>query len=144
MLTKKDKAAIQDLIREELSLALNRKITVERGPRQQGDPEKVIKEEDWNILDFLAIYLPRIEGSMRGMQEDLDKAKCDISIGNERIGAIGNILIGMENAAKQLAEFSDNIKMIKSRTQNTLALHNDAIMESESVIEGDKGNVSNP
>lgn len=53
MLTKKDKREIREIIQEELKTALFRKITIERGPRKQGDPEKAIKEEDWNILDVI-------------------------------------------------------------------------------------------
>lgn len=101
---------VREIIREELKAALVRMVTVERGPRQQGDPEKVIKEEEWNLLDFMAAYLPKIEGALRGMQEDTDKTKNRVAESVQRLEAIGSILLGMESAAKALAALSDEIK----------------------------------
>lgn len=109
-MTKKDRYEIRSIIQEELKAALFRTITIERGPRQQGDPEKVIKEEQWNLLDFLAAYLPKIEAALRGMQEDTDKTKNRVVQSAERVEAIGSILIGMESAAKALAALSDRVK----------------------------------
>jgi hypothetical protein len=101
---------VRGVIREELKAALFRTITIERGPRQQGDPEKVVKEEQWNVLDFLAAYLPKLEGALRGLQEDTDKTKNRVSESVARLEAIGGILLGMESAAKTLAALSDRIK----------------------------------
>jgi len=109
MLSKKDKEEIRRMIQEELKAALFRKITIERGPRKQGDPEKVIKEEDWNVLDFLAAYLPRIEAAMRGMQEDLDHTKNKVDQYNEKLEIVGRTLLGIEKAAKKVALLSDMI-----------------------------------
>ena len=109
MLSKKDKEEIRQMIQEELKAALFRKITIERGPRKQGDPEKVIKEEEWNVLDFLAAYLPRIEASMRGMQEDLDHTKNKVETYNRKLEAVGQTLLGMEKAAKKVALLSDMV-----------------------------------
>ncbi len=117
MLTKKDKAAIRQIIQEELKDAFFRKITIERCPRGPGDPEKVIKEEDWNILDFLLGYIPKIEGALRGMQEDIDRAKNNIAGNNKRLEAIGNVLIGMEQAAKTIAMISDEVKKALPKTE---------------------------
>ena len=63
MLTENDRKAIRAIVQEELRAALVRTVTVERGPRAQGDPEKVVREEQWNVLDFMAAYAPRIEGA---------------------------------------------------------------------------------
>lgn len=112
MLTKGDRQAIRTMIREELKDALCRKITIERGPRQQGDPEKVVKEEEWNVLDFLAVYLPKIEGALRGMQEDVDKTSNKVMVQGERLAAIGNVLLGMETAAKRIATVSDQVRQL--------------------------------
>lgn len=112
MLTKKDKDEIRRIIQEELKGALCRMITIERGPRQQGDPEKVIKEEQWNVLDFMAAYAPRIEAALRGMQEDVDHAKNSVLAQGGKIAAIGNVLLGMEVAAKRLAAHADDIRTI--------------------------------
>lgn len=112
MLTKNDKQAIRTMIQEELKDALCRKVTIERGPRQQGDPEKVIKEEEWNVLDFMATYLPRIEAALRGMQEDVDKAKNGVAAQREQITAISSVLLTMEVSAKRLAAFSDQVRQL--------------------------------
>ncbi len=110
MLTKKDKQEIQAIIRDELKEALFRKITIERGPRKQGDPEKVVKEEEWNVLDFLATYLPQIEGALRGMQEDIDHTKNELGTNTEKLQTIGQTLVDMEQAALSLADFSTKLK----------------------------------
>jgi len=86
---------------------LVRKVTIERGPRKQGDPGKVVKEEEWNILDFIGGYIPKVEASLRGMQEDVDMTK-------NRVIAVGKTLIGMEKAAMALANAADRVKLIRS------------------------------
>jgi len=92
---------------------MTRKITVEYGPRKQGDPEKVIKEEDWNILDWLVRYMPYNEGALRGMQEDLSKAKNTImSDYVPKLDAIGQIILAMENTARYLAEVATVAKAL--------------------------------
>jgi hypothetical protein len=113
MLTQNDRNAIRTMIQEELKLALCRKITIERGPRAQGDPEKVVREEEWNVLDFMAIYMPKIEGALRGMQEDVDHAKNTVATTEAKIDTIGAVLINMEKAAKMLASASDRFRLLK-------------------------------
>jgi len=103
MLTKKDKEEIRRIVREELKEALFRRIAIERGPRQQGDPEKVVKEEEWNVLDFLAVYLPRVEGALRGVQEDVDKTKNRVLENSAKIQVVGETLLGLEDSAKKIA-----------------------------------------
>lgn len=107
---------IRAIIQQELKLALCRTITIERGPRQQGDPEKVVKEEQWNVLDFMAAYLPKIEAALRGMQEDVDHAKNSVDEQAARIGAIGQVLLTMETSAKRLAAFSDYVRRLEGGT----------------------------
>ena len=97
MLSKKDLEAIRGIIREELKDALVRTVTVERGAEKQGDPEKVIKEEQWNVLDFMAAYLPKVEGSIRGMQEDVDKTK-------NQVHQMTGIMIGLEQPITAIGE----------------------------------------
>ena len=75
MLSKKDKTEIRTLIGEEFSKALTRTIEVERCPRKQGDPVKAVKDEAWNIIDFITGYFPYIEGALRGVQDDAHDAK---------------------------------------------------------------------
>ena len=110
LLTKKEKEEIRQIVREELKEALVRTITVERGARGPGEPEKVVKEEEWNVLDFLAFYLPRIEAALRGAQGDIDRMKNQIGEQNIKLEAIGKTLLAMEQGAKTIAMLCDEIK----------------------------------
>lgn len=103
-MTKKDKEEIRKIIQEELKAALVRTVMVERGARKQGDPEKVVKEEEWNVLEWFVVYAPLIEGALRGMQGDVSKVANKVDIQGVQIEALGNILIGMEDAAKKIAK----------------------------------------
>ncbi len=110
MLNKKDKHEIRKIFHEELKAALFRTITIEHGPEKQGDPEKVIKEEEVHVLDFLAVYLPKIEGALRGVQEDVDKAKNRVSEYNQKLDIVGQTLIGMETAARTMAALAERAR----------------------------------
>lgn len=116
MLTRNDREAIREMIREELREALCRTITIERGPRQQGDPEKVIKEEQWNVLDFMAAYAPKIEAALRGMQEDVERTKNKMDSLSSNMEIIGSVLLGMEQSAMQLAAASDRLDQVEEGT----------------------------
>jgi len=103
----KDETRLRQMIQEELKAALYRTITIQKGPEKQGDPEKVIKEEEWNVLDFFCVYLPKIEAALRGMQEDIDHTKNNLAANNGAMKVIGETLIAMEKSAKKLAQLSD-------------------------------------
>lgn len=110
---------LRKIIREELALALTRTLLVETGPKNQGDPEgKVTKEININMLDFWTEYAPKIEGALRGMQEDVDHTKNRVVEQSEKISAIGSVLIDMESSALKLAMASDSLKL--SNYQTTL------------------------
>jgi len=116
MLTKKDKQEIRQLFAEEFAKALTRTILMERGPRKQGDPEgKRSVEERWNLIDFIAGYIPYLESALRGMQEDVDHAKNDVTLNTGHIDAIGKILIDLESPILSLADLGDRIKQIQER-----------------------------
>jgi len=103
MLSKRDREEIQKIVQDELKNALFRTITIERSARQQNEPEKVIRDEEWNVLDFLATYIPRIEGALRGLQEDVDKMKNHVATNNKNLEIVGKTLLSMEKAARILA-----------------------------------------
>lgn len=65
-------AALGNIMLKAISQALNRKIKIESGKDNPGGPP-VVKEEDWNILDFIAKMIPYQEGALRGMQADANK-----------------------------------------------------------------------
>lgn len=103
MLTRKDCDTVRRIFREELEGFLLREITVERGPRTQGDPERTVTTEQWNILDWLAHYLPLIEGALRGMQEDVDLAKCDVARNSDAMHLMAQALSGLEEPCRVIA-----------------------------------------
>jgi hypothetical protein len=105
MLSSKDKDWIRQAIREEFKEALFREITVEKCKRKPEDIEKHYETEDVNVLDFLAKYLPYLEGAIRGMQEDTDKSRNRNIDTNNLINAMSQILIGYEGSIKKLAQF---------------------------------------
>ena len=102
MLSKKDKEEIRAIIQEELKAALVRTVTIERGPRQQGDPEKVVRDEQWNVLDFFAAYAPKIEAALRGMQEDVDKASNKVDLVGGILTELSGALISIDKVSKRL------------------------------------------
>lgn len=110
MLSKKDLENIRQIIKEELTEFLVRTVTIERGPEKQGDSEKVIKEEQWNILEFMAAYQPKVEAAIRGMQEDLDKTKNNINV-------LNNIMLGYEDSIIRLCEYTNELKQLTDSTE---------------------------
>ena len=97
MLSKRDIKIVREIIQEELKAALVRTVTIERGPEKQGDPEKVVKEEQWNVLDFMAAYMPKIEGALRGVQADVDQAK-------NQVHHMTGIMLGQEQSIMALGK----------------------------------------
>ena len=133
-LTKEDKEFIKTTIHDELEKALTayliREITVEKGPRKQGDPEKIIEKEECNVLDFLCHYLPLIEGSNRGLQSDINKVVNSTGKTNSGIEAIARVLIDSEEMIKKLAfaAYTTNV------TDNTTHNHGTMQMDNESKV----------
>ncbi|MEW6670237.1 MAG: hypothetical protein AB1427_00955 [Thermodesulfobacteriota bacterium] len=129
MLTKKDKAwlageikgfflseafesMLGNMVMKALYQSQEREMTIEDGKSEPGRTiEKTVKV---NVIDQIVKYLPFVEGALRGMQEDLDKTKNHVAGNNDRLQAIGNVLVGMEGSAKRLAEFSDMVKQIEA------------------------------
>jgi hypothetical protein len=101
---------LRRIIREELALALNRTITVEKGPEKPGDPEKRIETQEINVLDFMAQYLPQIEGRLLGAQADINKVTAAAETQGAQLRAIGGALLSMERAARSVGELSDTIR----------------------------------
>lgn len=71
----KGRELVGQIVRSAVESALARTIKVEtrRDPNNMG--EAVIKEEVCNVLDFLARYLPYVEGAIRGCQADAAAAR---------------------------------------------------------------------
>lgn len=97
------KKLLQKELKEALTAFLVREITVEKGPRKQGDPEKTIEKQKWNVLDFLCHYLPLVEGSNRGLQSDVNKT----------MNSIHNVLTNQEAFVKQLFNIAEEQKKLE-------------------------------
>ena len=65
-------AALGTIMLKAVDQALIRTVKVESGRDNPGGPP-VIKEEKWNILDFIAKMIPYQEGALRGIQSDSNK-----------------------------------------------------------------------
>lgn len=122
----RDKREIQELLRETLQEVLpeilpgilraeiqsffTRKFKIERSPRKQGDPDgKVISEENHDVLNLLAEYIPLIEAAIRGNQLDVGKMKNNVNRLDDKIeklglqtGQIGHVLIGLEDPISRI------------------------------------------
>jgi hypothetical protein len=61
------------IVQKVVDAKLDRKITVETFDKALG--QKVVKEEERDILDFMAVYLPQVEGAIRGCQADSAQAR---------------------------------------------------------------------
>ncbi len=107
------KEVLREVIREELHSALYRTITVEKGPEKQGDPETRIESQDVNVLDFLAQYLPQIEGRLLGTQADMNKVTNAAKAHGEKVELLGRALMGLESSARAVAELSDTIRALE-------------------------------
>lgn len=124
MLSKKDREDIRALFAEEFNKAMTWKFKYEKGPRKQGDPEKLEVEEEWNIFAWLAQYIPYLEGAMRGMQADTNKMTNAATKALEGIKAMSELFTENEKGFKALGEFNNVLlKLSKSpHFSETLAL----------------------
>jgi len=106
---------LRQIVREELATALNRTITVEKGPDNPGDPEKRIETQDVSVLDFLAQYLPQIEGRLLGAQADVNKVTVAADVQARQLQAIAETLLTLERSAKSVAALSDTLRALEIR-----------------------------
>ncbi|MEG6552679.1 hypothetical protein V6C53_20790, partial [Desulfocurvibacter africanus] len=80
---------VQEVVQDELKAALVRTITVQKGPDKQGDPQQRVETMEVSVLDFLAKYLPDIEGRLLGMQADVDCARNRVADLRTQVQGVG-------------------------------------------------------
>ena len=114
---------VRGVVQEELNAALTRTITIER---TTADREAYRTDETWNVLDFLAGYIPYLQGAVRGCQEDVDKAKNEATENTAKLQAIGQTLVDMEESARSLIELRDSVQRI---TENPGLVVREALMQ---------------
>lgn len=100
---------LRNVVQEELNMALTRDITVRKAPP---DSEPYNETERWNVLDFMAGYLPHIQGALLGMQEDVNKTNNKADNNAAKLQALGQTLAGMEQTAMSLVQLRDEVKQI--------------------------------
>ena len=66
-------ACLGQIMLKAMSQAMTRTIKMESGRDNPGGPP-VVKEETWNMVDWLIEYMPHTEGALRGIQSDANKA----------------------------------------------------------------------
>jgi hypothetical protein len=116
LMKEKDKAELRKIIEEEIRKALQVTITWEKRRSDDGMPltHPEIKTEESDLSAFLHIYIPRLEASLRGMQEDIDRTKSNITTlieGNiklvDSVRTMAEIMVSSERAIKTIADFAD-------------------------------------
>ncbi len=104
---------VKEVLQKELRDLVMREIEVEKGPRKQGDPEvKRIVKEDWNVIDYMAGYIPYLEGALRGVQADTDSAKNTSAKALEGIKAMAEILETTHKSITAIANFADDLRQL--------------------------------
>ena len=93
MLTKSDKQWISEEITNQLRAFLEFELTIEKGPRKPGDPEKMVEKEVVNGIAFILRYFPLIEGALRGMQADVDRTVNSVDRQQNQMNVLGNVLL---------------------------------------------------
>lgn len=114
MLSKKDLDQIRNIVQEELTNYLIRTVEVEKGPRKQGDPEKSVEIQTINALDWIIHYMPLIEGALRGVQEDTNRANSKMINTSETVEALSAIMLQTEQSLKTISFISDGMKQINN------------------------------
>ena len=122
LLEEKVKKVVKEELQEALTAFLVRDITVEKGPRKQGDPEKRVEKESINVLDWMCYYIPLIEGAIRGSQQDMNKVTNKSIKMSEQIQVIGDVLVGHENTVKQIAQFAQKLDVLTDNIKLNLQL----------------------
>lgn len=110
---------LREIIREELDAALSIRVTLEKRP-EQGQPAGAVETRDVHVLAFLAEYIPSIEGALRGVQADANRATNAASraeaavaeMGNQ-VQVVGRTLLGMERSARALAVAAGTVQRLK-------------------------------
>lgn len=114
MLSEKDKEwikeAVKEVLQEELKALVLREVIMEKGPRNQGDTDGVVKEKKIiNTIDMIAHYLPFVEGALRGVQEDTNRTANAVSLQVLKIEGMGKTLISMQNVARVIGKLASAI-----------------------------------
>lgn len=82
-------ALIGNIMLKAVGQSMTRTIQIEDGKTEPG--KKVVKNENVNVIDFLAQYLPSVEASIRGVQVDAGQARNRSSQALNEIGDIKQI-----------------------------------------------------
>jgi hypothetical protein len=114
------KEDLRKIIREEVEKALTVKVTWEKKQNDDGTPlaHPEIKTTESNLCELLHHYIPRIEGAIRGMQEDIDKTKENLVTFSEShiemrkaMESVGRIMIAAESSIKEIMDFSKKTRL---------------------------------
>lgn len=107
MLTKKDLENIRQIVKEETERALTVEVTYERFDKTTGVTER--KNENVYLPAWWIQHLPEMEGALRGMQTDVNKATNRASETKQGMEKIVGILLASENSLKRLSAISDYV-----------------------------------
>lgn len=113
---------LRKIIHEEVFKALEVNVTWERHTDDQGKPLPYpeTKTEKSNVTVLLHMFIPRIEGALRGMQEDVSKMKNKVDENTNSLQAITSIFFALENSIRQVAQVSEELKQLNPIVEGKL------------------------
>lgn len=103
MLSKSDKKWIKETIYE----ALTCEVQYEKFDKERGFKE--VKNEKVFLPEWWVRYLPEFLGSMRGLQEDTNKANNKMMDTQEGLKAMSNILLGIEKGVTKFIKLGNQL-----------------------------------
>ena len=89
--------ALGNIMLKAVRQALHRSIKVESGKANPGGPPVII-EQQADILEFIAEYVPHVEGAIRGIQRDVTKTNNFV---NRMAGTFANFVIHIDEAIRR-------------------------------------------
>ena len=104
-------ACLGQIMLKAMSQAMTRTIKMESGRDNPGGPP-VVKEETWNMVDWLIKYMPHTEGALRGIQSDANKAA------NASIGVIQRFTAVLEGLNPLIVAARDHIALQEGMVLN--------------------------
>lgn len=106
---------VGDIVLKAVGQALVRQIEIERG-----QPDGTVKSawENWDVLEFLVRYIPRLEGAVRGVQKDAAAARNRATQTRDFVGAIFDRLKLEAPQTIRLQGKDDNDPVVEARIED--------------------------
>jgi len=118
MLSKNDKkwleGKVEEIVQRELKdwieSFLKYEVTADKGSQGPGEVPGRIEKANIFVFDALMMYLPRIAAAMRGSQADAVIAKNRAIEAGNKVDALGQMMLDMEDSFKDVVKFAAYLK----------------------------------